>query len=75
MVARKYIEKFWPRAMKMCKRSLTALYNCTHKVGLMINGRKTEFKEREENRNTLEIVEEFAWFGTLSNAINIRTEL
>jgi hypothetical protein len=33
--------------------------NSIHEMGLMINGRKTEFKESKENRNTLDIVEEF----------------
>jgi len=42
------------------QEEFNCLANTTHKVGLMINGRKTEFKESEENRYTLEIVEEFA---------------
>jgi len=54
-------------------------FNCfadsIHKVGMTINGWKTEFKESKETRNTLDIVEEFAWLGALLNAINISTEL
>lgn len=57
------------------QEEFNCLANSTHKAGLMINGRKTEFKESEENRNSLEIVEEFAYLETLSNAINIRAEL
>jgi hypothetical protein len=48
------------RGYENVQEELNCLANSTHKVGFIINGRKTEFKESEENRNTLEIVEEFA---------------
>jgi hypothetical protein len=56
----KYVEVFWLTALKMVQEEFNCLANSVHKVGLTINGRKTEFKESKENRNALEIVEEFA---------------
>jgi hypothetical protein len=56
----KYIEIFWHTALKMVQEEFNCLVNSVHKVGLTINGRKIEFKESKENRNTLVIVEEFA---------------
>ena len=51
---------FGGTALKMAQEEFNCLANSVHKVGLAMNGRKTEFKESKENRYTLEIVEEFA---------------